>query len=103
MLGEGGLIAALRPGTTIIDTTTSAVDLVKELVDTCQQRGIAFLEAPVTNAIDAAAEGRLSIFVGGDVAVFEKHRPLFDVLATKIFHVGAPGNGATIKLLTNLF
>jgi len=102
MLGEGGLIAALRPGTTIIDTTSSAVDLVKELVDICLQRGIDFLEAPVTNAIDAAAEGRLSIFVGGDVAVFEKHRPLFDVLATKIFHVGAPGNGATIKLLTNL-
>ena len=102
MLGEGGLISAMRPGATIIDTTTSAVDLVKELVSICQQRGIDFLEAPVTNAIDAAAEGRLSIFVGGDVAVFEKHRPLFDVLATKIFHVGAPGNGATIKLLTNL-
>lgn len=102
MLGEGGIIAAMRSGATIIDTTTSAVDLVKELVDTCQQRGIDFLEAPVTNATDAAAEGRLSIFVGGDMAVFEKHRPIFDVLGTKIFHVGAPGNGATIKLLTNL-
>jgi 3-hydroxyisobutyrate dehydrogenase len=102
MLGEGGLIAALRSGTTIIDTTTSGVDLVKELVEASRQRGIDFLEAPVTNAIDAAAEGRLSIFVGGDLAVFEKHRPIFDVLATKIFHVGKPGNGATIKLLTNL-
>jgi len=102
MLGEGGLIAALRSGTTIIDTTTSGVDLVKELVEASKQRGIDFLEAPVTNAIDAAAEGRLSIFVGGDLAVFEKHRPIFDVLATKIFHVGKPGNGATIKLLTNL-
>ena len=102
MLGEGGLIASMRSGTTIIDTTTSAVDLVRELVEASNQRGIDFLEAPVTNAIDAAAEGRLSIFVGGDLAVFERHRPIFDVLATKIFHVGAPGNGATIKLLTNL-
>lgn len=102
MLGEDGLIASMRPGATIIDTTTSAVDLVKALVEASKQRGIDFLEAPVTNAIDAAAEGRLSIFVGGDLAVFEKHRPIFDVLATKIFHVGAPGNGATIKLLTNL-
>ena len=102
MLGEDGLIASMRPGATIIDTTTSAVDLVKELVEASRQRGIDFLEAPVTNAIDAAAEGRLSIFVGGDLAVFEKHRPIFDVLATKIFHVGAPGNGATIKLLSNL-
>ena len=102
MLGEDGLIAFMRPGATIIDTTTSAVDLVKALVEASKQRGIDFLEAPVTNAIDASAEGRLSIFVGGDLAVFEKHRPIFDVLATKIFHVGAPGNGATIKLLTNL-
>ena len=102
MLGEEGLIASLRAGTTIIDTSTSAVDLVRELVAAAAQREIAFLEAPVTNAIDAAAEGRLSIFVGGDPDCFARHRPIFDVLGTKVFHVGAPGNGATIKLLTNL-
>jgi 3-hydroxyisobutyrate dehydrogenase-like beta-hydroxyacid dehydrogenase len=44
----------------------------------------------------------LSIFVGGDQATFEKHKPIFDVIGEKIFHVGEPGNGATIKLLTNL-
>ena len=102
MLGEGGLIAAMRSATTIIDTSTSAVDLVRELVDVAAERGIDFLEAPVTNAIDAAAAGKLSIFVGGAEAVFKKHQPLFNVIGEKIFHVGAPGNGATIKLLTNL-
>ncbi len=102
MLGERGLIASLPPGTTIIDTSTSAADLARELVDTAKQRGIDFLEAPITNAIDAAAEGRLSIFVGGDAQCFAKHKPIFDVLGNKVFHVGAPGNGATIKLLTNL-
>lgn len=102
MLGDGGLIASLKPGTTIIDTSTSAVDLVRELVDAAKARDIHFLEAPVTNAIDAAAEGRLSIFVGGDAECFEQHRAIFNVLGNKVFHVGAPGNGATIKLLTNL-
>jgi 3-hydroxyisobutyrate dehydrogenase-like beta-hydroxyacid dehydrogenase len=102
MLGEGGIMHVIRPGTTVIDTSTSAVDLVKELADGATARGCEFLEAPVTNAIDFAVLGRLSIFVGGDAACFEKHKPIFDVIGEKIFHVGVHGNGATIKLLTNL-
>ncbi len=102
MLGEGGILHAIRPGTTVIDTSTSAVDLVKELAEVAKARGCEFLEAPVTNAIDFAVLGRLSIFVGGDAACFEKHKPIFNVIGEKIFHVGVHGNGATIKLLTNL-
>ena len=102
MLGESGVLAAMKPGTCVIDTSTSAVDLVRELVTLAKGLHVDFLEAPVTNAVDFAALGRLSIFVGGDAACFEKHRPIFDVVGEKIFHVGAPGNGATIKLLTNL-
>jgi len=102
MLGDAGVMAALRPGMTVIDTSTSSVDLVRQLADLAQQRGGDFLEAPVTNAVDFAALGRLSIFVGGDEAVYQRHRPIFEVLGEKIFHVGVHGNGATIKLLTNL-
>jgi len=102
MLGQQGLIQHVRAGATIIDTSTSAVDLVKELTHLTKAKGIEFLEAPVTNAVDFAALGRLSIFVGGTQACFEKHKPLFEVIGEKIFFVGEPGNGATIKLLTNL-
>ncbi len=102
MLGEQGVLAHVKAGTTVIDTSTSAVDLVRELVALAQSKGVFFLEAPVTNAVDMAALGRLSVFVGGDQACYEKHKPIFDVIGEKIFHVGDPGNGATIKLLTNL-
>lgn len=102
MLGEAGVMAALRPGMTVIDTSTSAVELVRQLADLAKQRGGDFLEAPVTNAVDFAVLGRLSIFVGGDETVYLQHKPILDVLGEKIFHVGAHGNGATIKLLTNL-
>ncbi len=102
MLGESGVMAALRPGMTVIDTSTSSVELVRQLADLARQRGGDFLEAPVTNAVDFAALGRLSIFVGGDEAVYLRQRPIFEVLGEKIFHVGVHGNGATIKLLTNL-
>lgn len=102
MLGDGGVLAHVRPGTTVIDTSTSSVELVRQLVAIAQSKQVEFLEAPVTNAVDFAALGRLSIFVGGSEAAFQKHRAIFEVIGEKIFHVGAAGNGATIKLLTNL-
>lgn len=102
MQGADGVISQLKPGTTIIDTSTSSVELVRELFQMSKVKNIDFLEAPVTNAVDFAALGRLSIFVGGLESVFEKHKKIFDVIGEKIFHVGEAGNGATIKLLTNL-
>jgi 3-hydroxyisobutyrate dehydrogenase-like beta-hydroxyacid dehydrogenase len=102
MLGENGVLAHVRSGATVIDTSTSSVELVQRLVQTAGERGVHFLEAPVTNAVDMAALGRLSIFVGGDKECYEKHLPIFQVIGEKIFHCGKPGNAATVKLLTNL-
>ena len=102
MLGADGVIAHMRKGSAIIDTSTSSVPLVKRLVEAAEARGLDFLEAPVTNAIDGAQRGELAIFVGGQKSVLDHLRPIFDVIGNRIFHVGEPGNGATIKLLTNL-
>jgi 3-hydroxyisobutyrate dehydrogenase-like beta-hydroxyacid dehydrogenase len=102
ILGDAGVLAHAPRGATIIDTSTSAVELVQDLVTKAHDQGLGFLEAPVTNAVDMAALGRLSIFVGGDAALYEQHLSLFQVIGEKIFHVGQAGNGATVKLLTNL-
>ena len=102
MLGEAGILSSVRPGATVIDTSTSAVELVRELAVLAGARNVDFLEAPVTNAVDFAALGKLSIFVGGSKAGFDANTPIFRVLGEKIFYVGAPGNAAIVKLLTNL-
>ena len=102
MFGEEGLISAMKSGTTIIDTSTSSVELAQELTELLEQKNVGFLEAPVTNAVDFAALGKLSIFVAGKQSDFDRHKPIFEILGEKIFYVGKPGNGATIKLLTNL-
>ena len=102
MFGDEGLVNAISPGSTLIDTSTSSVELAQELTQLLEKKQVSFLEAPVTNAVDFAALGKLSIFVGGNKSDFEKHQPIFEVLGEKIFYVGKPGNGATIKLLTNL-
>jgi len=102
MFGASGLINAMKPGSIIIDTSTSSVELAQELSNLLEQKNVGFLEAPVTNAVDFAVLGKLSIFVAGKQADFERCKPIFEVLGEKIFYVGKPGNGATIKLLTNL-
>ena len=102
MLGTDGVLAHVRSGATVIDTSTSSVELVQRLVQKAGERGIQFLEAPVTNAVDMAVLGRLSIFVGGDKDCYDRHLPIFLVIGEKIFHCGKPGNAATVKLLTNL-
>ena len=102
MLGTDGVLAHVRSGATVIDTSTSSVELVQRLVQKAGERGLQFLDAPVTNAVDMAVLGRLSIFVGGDKDCYDRHLPIFLVIGEKIFHCGKPGNAATVKLLTNL-
>jgi 3-hydroxyisobutyrate dehydrogenase len=102
MLADGGVCQHLRAGMVVIDTTSSSVDLAKRLESTIQAKGASYLESPITNAADGARDAKLSIFVGGDEAVYAQCLPIYRALGEKIFHVGPAGNAATIKLLTNL-
>ena len=97
-----GVLDAMKPGAGLIDTTTSSVELARRISAYAASRHVDYLEAPVTNAIDGAREGRLGIFAAGSEQAFHAHKPIFDVIGEQIFHVGAHGNGATIKLITNL-
>jgi 3-hydroxyisobutyrate dehydrogenase-like beta-hydroxyacid dehydrogenase len=101
MLGDGGVLAQARPGTIVIDTSTSSVPLIQKCVAKGKERDIQVLECPVTNAIDMAALGRLTLFVGGEESLFRQVRPILDVIGETIHFVGEPGNGAVTKLLTN--
>ena len=94
-----GVLAAMKKGAGLIDTTTSSVELARHIGAQAEALGVDYLEAPVTNAIDGAREGRLGIFAAGDKKAFDAYMPIFDVIGEKIFHVGAHGNGATIKLI----
>ena len=102
LLGEHGVLQAMRAGSVLIDTSTSSVDLAREIATIASERGVDYLEAPVTNAIDGAAAGQLSIFVGANEDAFARWREVLDVLGNRVLHVGPHGNGATIKLMTNL-
>jgi 3-hydroxyisobutyrate dehydrogenase len=102
LLGPEGLCQHLRAGMVLIDTSTSSVELAQRVDQATRAQEAHFLECPITNAIDGAREGKLSIFVGGDPTVFSRSLPILEVLGKKIFQVGPVGNAATVKLLTNL-
>ena len=96
-----GLLEALRPGTIVIDCSTSMPASTMRLARAVQAVGGRFLDVPMTRTPKEAAEGRLNLLVGGDADVLEECRPLLQCFAENITHVGPVGAGHSMKLLHN--
>ena len=90
-----GILAGLRPGAAYIDLTTNAPAVARRVAAACRARGIDMLDAPVSGR-----PPQMTVMVGGDKAVFEKHQPLLAAMAGNIFHVGETGAGCIAKLVT---
>jgi len=101
-LGDGGLVATLRPGQTLVDMSTSPVALAQELARVVTARGARFADAPVARTAQAARDGTLSIMVGADAAVFERLRPYLACMGAEVTHCGPPGAGQAVKLMNNM-
>jgi len=95
--GPEGAIAAARPGSLIIDMSTVSPALARELAAEAQARGVGFLDAPVSGGDIGARDGTLSIMVGGSAADVERARPVFEVLGSRVTHVGDAGAGQVAK------
>jgi 3-hydroxyisobutyrate dehydrogenase len=104
LLGEGGAIAALEPGSLAIDMSTSSIAVGARVLRAAQERGIEVLDAPVAGQSIGAQAGTLAIYVGGSEDSFARARPLFEAMGDpgRIFHLGGNGAGYTVKLLLNL-
>ena len=96
------LIASMAPGGVIVDCSTISPLLAGELAADAARRDIGFLDAPLSGAGSGAQAATLSIMVGGEAAVFERVRPLFELMGKNVFHLGAIGAGQTAKLCQNL-
>ena len=103
LLGEDGVIAGLRPGTIVIDFGTSLPASTHAMGDKVAAAGGTYLDGPLGRTPSHAREGKLNIMGSGDEAAFAKVRPVLEDLAENVFHLGALGNGHTIKLINNFF
>lgn len=100
--GVDGLLVTIRPGTFLVDLTTVSVSLVPRLAGTQSTHALRYLAAPVSQGVDNAKLGRLSIFVGGAAEDVEAFRPVLDAVATTVIHTGDQQTAVAAKLLTNL-
>jgi 3-hydroxyisobutyrate dehydrogenase-like beta-hydroxyacid dehydrogenase len=100
-LGPDGALAAMAPGTVLIDMSTTGPAAVRELVTAAGQRGVEVLDAPVSGATALAESAQLSAIVGGERATFERVRPVLAAMTRSQTYVGPPGAGATMKLAVN--
>lgn len=95
--GNGGLLDRMRPGTLLVDMSTSSPFLARELGREAGRRGIGMLDAPVSGGDVAAKSGTLSIMAGGEEEDFARARDLFEVMGETIAHVGGSGTGQLTK------
>ena len=100
--GEDGVLAGLRPGGTWIDTSTNDRHELQRLAALAAKQGVVTLEAPVTGGVHKAAEGEITVLVGGDAAAFAEHLELFQAIGGAVFHIGPLGSASVIKVITNM-
>lgn len=100
--GPGGVVESGRAGLLVVDHTTAPVGLTRDLAAKLATTGIGFLDAPVARTRAAAAEGTLSITVGGPQDLFERARPWLECMATDILRCGEVGAGQLVKLMNNM-
>jgi 3-hydroxyisobutyrate dehydrogenase len=101
MFGRDGALAAVRPGTTIIDMSTVLPRTSKRLHDAAIPQRVSVLDAPVSGSTPQAEAGRLVIFVGGEEAVFSDCKPILGVLGGQVTYMGPAGSGSATKLCLN--
>jgi 3-hydroxyisobutyrate dehydrogenase len=100
-LGADGLLHGMRQGAALFDLSTNSPALVRRLHGVFGERGVHVLDAPVSGGPIGARTRRLAIWVGGDRAVYDRHRPLLGAMADQPYYVGPVGAGAVAKLVHN--
>jgi 3-hydroxyisobutyrate dehydrogenase len=100
-LGDEGLLATMRPGSTWFDLTTNSPAVLRRLGALFGAKGIHFLDAPVSGGPTGARSGKLALYVGGDEAAFLRHKPLLDAIGDQAIHVGPLAAGTISKLSHN--
>ena len=102
VFGPEGVEGSLAEGMIIVDSSTIAPSATCSFAARVSSRGVDYVDAPMTGSKIAAEGGTLIFMVGGEDAVIEKLKPLFDSMGKKIFRMGETGKGHAAKLVMNL-
>jgi 3-hydroxyisobutyrate dehydrogenase len=102
-LGEAGILAGNpKPKAIAIESTTLSLGWVRELHQILTDRGLRFIDSPVTGGKSGAENGTLTLLVGAEAPVLAEARPVMERYSQHIIHFGGPGSGTAYKLVVNL-
>lgn len=109
LLGEGlpggaadGVLAGLAPGSIVIDHTTTSADLARQMAQVCAERGVSWIDAPVSGGNVGAQQGVLTVMCGGDEASFAQARPWMMAYARAVTLLGPAGSGQLAKMVNQI-
>lgn len=102
LTGKRGILSGLRAGGSWIEMSTLDQKDVLRLAEIARGFDIRMMEAPVTGGVHRAAAGDITVIAGGDRDLFEQHKAALEAMGGQIFHAGALGNAAVIKVITNM-
>lgn len=96
------LVKAMPKGASWVENSTLGRDDVLALAAEAADHGIRMMEAPVTGGVHLAARGEITVLAGGDQDLFDLHKPAFEAIGNRLFHMGPLGSAAIIKVITNM-
>jgi len=102
MLGADGALAGMTQGTVLVDHTTASAGLARELAAAGKAKGIGVLDAPVSGGEAGAKNGRLTVMVGGEAAIFDRTKPMMDCYGVSVMLMGAAGSGQLAKMVNQI-
>jgi 3-hydroxyisobutyrate dehydrogenase len=101
-LGPDGVIAAAKPGTLLIDSSTIDVETARAVSQAAVEAGHVMLDAPVSGGVGGAEAGTLTFMVGGSDEGFRRAEPILQCMGKAVIHAGGPGNGQAAKICNNM-
>jgi len=100
--GNDGALAGMAKGAVLVDHTTASAEVAREIGDKAKARGIGFLDAPVSGGQAGAENGKLTVMVGGEDAIFDRAKPVIDSYARACVLMGANGSGQLAKMVNQI-
>lgn len=103
VFGDDGILAGLKSGGVLVDHTTASAVVARELAAACAERGVGFIDAPVSGGQAGAENGQLTVMCGGnDEAVFSRVEPIIDAYAKRVKLLGPAGSGQLAKMVNQI-
>jgi 3-hydroxyisobutyrate dehydrogenase-like beta-hydroxyacid dehydrogenase len=100
--GDNGALAGMKKGAILVDHTTASATVAREVFQKAKDKGIGFVDAPVSGGQAGAVNGQLGIMCGGEPATFDKAKPVLDTYAKMCALIGAPGAGQLTKMVNQI-